>query len=105
MLINIDITMTAMYQSGNVIDVSLSHLGSRQVRDLTFSTKDAKFRSLSIFLKGLEIRCRTTGSRTRFVRELVARGGRYEFEKDGHMTTVGVSALSFLQSFSFKLRD
>ncbi|KAG7452837.1 Piwi-domain-containing protein [Guyanagaster necrorhizus] len=89
MLINIDITMTAMYQSGNVIDVSLSHLGSRQVRDLTFSTKDAKFRSLSIFLKGLEIRCRTTGSRTRFVRELVARGGRYEFEKDGHMTTVG----------------
>ncbi|KAK0448293.1 Piwi domain-containing protein [Desarmillaria tabescens] len=90
MLINIDIAMTTMYQSGNVIDVSLSHLNSRQVRDLCFSTKDAKFRSLSVFLKGLEIRCQTgMGNRTKIVRELVMKGGRYEFEKDGHTTTVG----------------
>ncbi len=92
MLINIDVAMTAMYQSGNVIDVSLSHLNSRQVRDLCFSTKDAKFRSLSAFLKGLEIQCRTTGNRTKTVKELVLKGGRYEFERDGHTTTVGVSS-------------
>ncbi|KAK0240575.1 argonaute-like protein [Armillaria nabsnona] len=89
MLINIDVAMTAMYQSGNVIDVSLSHLNSRQVRDLCFTTKEAKFRSLSAFLKGLEIQCRTTGNRTKTVKELVLKGGRYEFERDGHTTTVG----------------
>ncbi|KAK0197552.1 hypothetical protein F5146DRAFT_51050 [Armillaria mellea] len=100
MFINIDVAMTAMYQSGSVIDVSLSHLNSRQVRDLCFDTKDAKFRSLSAFLKDLEIRCQTTGNRTRIVRELVMKGGRYEFERDGHMTTVGVRS-PFLVVFQF----
>ncbi|PBK59515.1 hypothetical protein ARMSODRAFT_1071478, partial [Armillaria solidipes] len=89
LLINIDITTTTMYQSENVIDVSLTYMRSRQVRDLCFSTKDAKFRSLSAFLEGLEIRCRTPDNYTKTVKELVVKGGRYKFERGGHTTTTG----------------
>ncbi|KAK0502821.1 Piwi domain-containing protein [Armillaria luteobubalina] len=72
MLINVDVAMTAMYQSGRC--------HRRQLIASEFPPT---------FLKNLEIRCQTTGNRTKIIRELVMKGGRYEFERDGHTTTVG----------------
>ncbi|KAK0445504.1 hypothetical protein EV421DRAFT_325204 [Armillaria borealis] len=51
MLINIDVAMTAMYQSGNVIDVSLSHLNSRQLSSRTLKS-GAKPREIARRLSG-----------------------------------------------------
>ncbi|KAF8919662.1 Piwi domain-containing protein [Mucidula mucida] len=88
-LVNIDTSVTAMYRSGPVFDAALDFVGVRDVRHLPSDERDPKFRELERFLKNRLIHVEGYfGRRTKTIRALIPRGGRYEFEKDGRTTTV-----------------
>ncbi|KAF9049360.1 Piwi-domain-containing protein [Hymenopellis radicata] len=88
-LVNIDTSVTAMYRSGPVLEAALDFVGVRDIRQLPSDERDPKFRELERFLKNRLIHVEGYfGRRTKTIRALIPRGGRYEFEKDGRTTTV-----------------
>ncbi len=89
-----------MYRSGPVFDAALDFVGVRDVRHLPSDERDPKFRELERFLKNRLIHVEGYfGRRTKTIRALIPRGGRYEFEKDGRTTTVAVrSYQTFIES-------
>ncbi|KAG5222566.1 Argonaute protein [Salix suchowensis] len=68
MLINIDISMAAMYKSGSVLDVALDVLGARDIRALSFDARDPKFRKLERYFKKRMITVHTPQCRSYFRR-------------------------------------
>lgn len=95
-LVNIDTSITAMYQSGPVIDVALAFLGERDVRALALRENDVRFHELERFLKGLLIYVDHLGRRTKVIRGLVYKGGSYQFDKDGRTLTVAVRIVTLI---------
>ncbi|KAJ3905321.1 Piwi domain-containing protein [Lentinula edodes] len=91
MLVNIDTTMAAVYQSGPVIDLALQFLGYRDVRQLDLQTNTVDFRKLEKFLNNIKVTVNTPGSknRTKTIRGLVPNAGNFVFSKDGQDMSVG----------------
>ncbi|KAG6854931.1 hypothetical protein C0991_009754 [Blastosporella zonata] len=88
MLVNIDTTVAAVYAHGNLIDVCLSFLDTRNVRVLALKEGDAQFRALEKHLTKLRINTHTTGKRVKTIYGLVPSAGRFVFTKDEKETTV-----------------
>ncbi|KIM87566.1 hypothetical protein PILCRDRAFT_815121 [Piloderma croceum F 1598] len=94
MLINVDVSVSAMYRSGTLQEVALSVLGSNNMRDLTAPENHANLKKLKNFFKNVLVMVTPTGgrpnerSRKKKIRGLVANAGEFEFEKDGGQTTV-----------------
>ncbi|KAJ7445757.1 argonaute-like protein [Mycena galericulata] len=90
MLVTIDTSMAAVYQSGPLLNVAMSVLGTTNARDLVLN-KDRdlmNFRKLQAHLKNRLIKTTTT-DRTKTIRALVCGPiGRYPFQKDGKPTTI-----------------
>ncbi|KAJ7582610.1 argonaute-like protein [Mycena floridula] len=85
LLVNIDTTMSAMYQAGELINISLDHLGERNVRSLADKNS---IRSLEKFLMNVRINTKTTKTKTKTIKGLVPRAGEFQFDKDGQTMTV-----------------
>ncbi|KAJ7273218.1 argonaute-like protein [Mycena rebaudengoi] len=78
MLVTVDTTVATMYMSGNMIDVSMAVLQSRNVRDLHI--RDPHSRSFKALERHFKNRLITVGGRTKTVRGLEPGPvGRYEF--------------------------
>ncbi|KAJ8455319.1 hypothetical protein ONZ45_g18978 [Pleurotus djamor] len=91
MLVNVDITMAAMYQRGPVINIAMRVLGVRNMRDLYVDRNTSEFRKLEKFFKNLRVTFNSPGMRrmrTKRVLGLQARAGHFEFEENGKHTTV-----------------
>jgi len=95
MLVNVDVSVSAMYEAGPLPDVALSVLGRlRNVRDLELAPGDANYRKLKSFFKNIFVRVNPTGgipnarSPKKLIRDLVPYAGDFVFEKDGMSTTV-----------------
>ncbi|KAJ7043239.1 argonaute-like protein [Mycena alexandri] len=92
MIVTIDTSMAAVYESGYLIDVAMHVLNARNVRHLTLdgSQGERDLRKLQAHLKHRLIKTRTTGERTKTIHALVPGPiGRYKFEKDGQSITIG----------------
>ncbi|KAJ7261381.1 ribonuclease H-like domain-containing protein [Mycena haematopus] len=89
MIVTIDTSMAAVYESGPLHEVAMSVLGVRSTRDLTFDDNHVKFRKLQAHFKNRLIKTRTTGEKTKTIRAIVPGPiGRYTFLKDGRTTTI-----------------
>ncbi|KAK0448292.1 argonaute-like protein [Desarmillaria tabescens] len=91
MVINVDTSMTAMYASGELIGVALRFLGQSDVRALALNQGSTKYHALERFLKGVRITVKSPATGrpyTKTIRGLQPQAGRYEFRKDGRITTV-----------------
>ncbi|KAJ8494715.1 hypothetical protein ONZ45_g13146 [Pleurotus djamor] len=91
MLVNVDITMAAMYQRGPVINIAMRVLGVRNMRDLYVDRNTSEFRKLEKFFKNLRVTFNSPGMRrmrTKRVLGLEPRAGHFEFEENGKHTTV-----------------
>ncbi|KAJ3923278.1 Piwi domain-containing protein, partial [Lentinula edodes] len=90
MLVNIDTTMAAVYQSGPVIDLALQFLGYRDVRQLDLQTNTVDFRKLEKFLNNIKVTVNTPGSKNRTKTILrYPNAGNFVFSKDGQDMSVG----------------
>ncbi|KAF9501264.1 Piwi-domain-containing protein [Pleurotus eryngii] len=91
MLINIDISMAAMYKSGSVLDVALDVLGARDIRALSFDARDPKFRKLERYFKKRMITVHTPAMQgvKRMIYGLEPKAGHFRFNKEsGESLTV-----------------
>lgn len=81
------------YLAGDLRNVALSFLGTTDTRALNLSSSDPKFKQLERFLNNLRISIPTSnGRRTKTIRGLIERAGKFEFSKnDGQESTVAVS--------------
>ncbi|KAJ7470325.1 argonaute-like protein [Mycena latifolia] len=90
MLITIDTSMAAVYESGGLLDISMNVLGFRSIRELErLDERDPNFRKLQNHFKNRLIKTKTTGDRTKTIHAII-RGpiGQYPFQKDGEPTTI-----------------
>jgi len=87
LLINIDISMSAMIRSGNLLEVAMDVLGIRDQRGLQLPGDHRDFKKLKNFLKNVFVRVKPSG-RKRQIRDLQAFAGEYKFNKDNGPTTV-----------------
>ncbi|KAJ7702361.1 Piwi domain-containing protein [Mycena rosella] len=110
MLVTIDTSMAAVYESGPLLDVATHVLDTRNTRDLDLSNEH-HFRKLQNHFKNKLIKTKTTGERTKTIHAL-ERGpiGRYRFQKDDDVTTVAEHyykaygiRLAFPQTFGVRL--
>lgn len=83
------------YLAGDLRNVALSFLGTTDTRALNLSPSDPKFKQLEKFLNNVQISIPTSnGRRTKTIRGLVERAGRFVFSKnDGQESTVAVCLL------------
>ncbi|KAJ6488632.1 ribonuclease H-like domain-containing protein [Mycena vitilis] len=90
MIVTIDTSMAAVYESGALIEVAMSVLNVRSTRDLTLANPgDPNLRKLQTHFKNRLITTRTTGDKTKTIHEIVPGPiGRYTFQKDGRNTTI-----------------
>ncbi|KAG6889711.1 hypothetical protein C0992_004340 [Termitomyces sp. T32_za158] len=88
MLVNIDTSVTAVYASGELIDVCLNFLGKKDVRALDLDEKSPDFRALQKHLKELLVNTSTTGKRVKTIYGLVTAAGKYTFMKEDREITV-----------------
>ncbi|KAF4578546.1 hypothetical protein EYR36_000353 [Pleurotus pulmonarius] len=91
MLINIDISMAAMYKSGSVLDVALDVLGARDTRALSLDARDPKFRKLERYFKKRLITVHTPAMQgvPKVIYGLEPRAGHFKFSMDsGESLTV-----------------
>ncbi|KAJ6547112.1 Piwi domain-containing protein [Mycena capillaripes] len=90
MIITIDTSMAAVYESGPLLDIAMHLLNVRSTRDLTLSSeRDPNFRKLQNHFKNRLIKTKTTGERTKTIHGIEPGPiGRYTFLKDGSNTTI-----------------
>ncbi|KAF7338648.1 Argonaute-like protein [Mycena venus] len=90
MIVTIDTSMAAVYESGHLIDVALHVLNATSTRALTLSDdRDPNLRKLQTHFKNRLIKTRTTGDKTKTIHAIVPGPiGRYKFQKDGRSTTI-----------------
>ncbi|KDQ33827.1 hypothetical protein PLEOSDRAFT_21640, partial [Pleurotus ostreatus PC15] len=91
MLINIDISMAAMYKSGGVLDVALDVLGARDIRVLSFDGRDPRFRKLERYFKKRMITVHTPAMQgvRKMIYGLEPKAGHYRFNlESGESLTV-----------------
>ncbi|KAJ7771757.1 argonaute-like protein [Mycena metata] len=94
MIVTIDTSMAAVYESGYLMDVAMHVLNLRNTRDLAFDGPHGErdLRKLQAHLKHRLIKTRTTGERTKTIHALVPGPiGRFKFHnlKSGEDTTIG----------------
>ncbi|KAH9483636.1 Protein argonaute-3 [Psilocybe cubensis] len=84
MILNVDTCSAAVYQSGPLIAICMQKLRLRDARELDLGERDPRFKTLEKFLKGLRMKVKTGGgrSRTQTIRGLVANAGEFSFWKD-----------------------
>ncbi|KAG7096702.1 hypothetical protein E1B28_004116 [Marasmius oreades] len=88
MLINVDTTVSPVYQEGPLPRLVMDYLAIRNARELDLSPTDRNFTKLEKFLKKVKLFTGHT-QKIKVVRSLVPRAGMYEFvNKDGETTTV-----------------
>ncbi|KZP15174.1 HSP70-domain-containing protein [Athelia psychrophila] len=91
-LINVDISMTAMYESGPLREVAMHAIGDRNARALELSEGHANFRKLKSFLKNVRVEvpggAPAGKKKVKKITGLVPAAGHYVFECDGHPKTV-----------------
>ncbi|KAF9486279.1 Piwi-domain-containing protein [Pholiota conissans] len=91
MVLTIDTSTAAVYQSGPLIDVALNFLQKNNVRFLALSESSIDFKRLEKFLKRLHIKVITgaggSKSRIKTIRGLKANAGRFAFQIEGRGTT------------------
>jgi eukaryotic translation initiation factor 2C len=89
------------YLAGDLRNVALSFLGTTDTRALNLSSNDPKFKQLERFLNNLRISIPSSnGQRTKSIRGLVERGGKFVFSKnDGQESTVAVRLFFSIRSF------
>ncbi|KAJ7093188.1 ribonuclease H-like domain-containing protein [Mycena epipterygia] len=90
MLVTIDTSMAAVYESGALIDVAMHVLGVNTTRELMLrDERDPNFRKLQTYLKNRLIKTKTTGDRTKTIRGIISGPiGAYTFEKDGRTMSI-----------------
>jgi eukaryotic translation initiation factor 2C len=103
MILTIDTCTAAVYLAGDLRNVALSFLGTTDTRALNLSSNDPKFKQLERFLNNLRISIPSSnGQRTKSIRGLVERGGKFVFSKnDGQESTV---ALHFQETYNIRIR-
>jgi eukaryotic translation initiation factor 2C len=81
--------------AGDLRNVALSFLATTDTRALNLSASDPKFKKLEKFLNNVRITIpASSGRRTKTIRGLIERGGKFVFSKnDGQESTVAVSLL------------
>jgi len=101
MILTIDTCTAAVYLAGDLCNVALSFLGATDIRALNLSSSDPKFRQLEKFLNNVRISIpSSSGKRTKTIRGLVERAGKFVFSKnDGQETTV---ALHFQETYNIR---
>ncbi|KAJ7929277.1 hypothetical protein B0H13DRAFT_2310739 [Mycena leptocephala] len=90
MIVTIDTSMAAVYESGPLLDVAMSVLNVRSTRDLALQDdRDPNFRKLQNHFKNRLIKTKTTGDKTKTI-HAIEKGpiGRYMFSKDGRETSI-----------------
>ncbi|KIM86721.1 hypothetical protein PILCRDRAFT_4615 [Piloderma croceum F 1598] len=87
LLINIDISMSAMITGGNLIEVAMDVLNVRNQHDLWLSKDHHNFKKLKNFFKNVFIRVKPSGHKKQ-IRDLQEFAGEYKFNKDNGPTTV-----------------
>ncbi|KAJ7871472.1 Piwi domain-containing protein [Mycena olivaceomarginata] len=90
MIVTIDTSMAAVYESGLLHEVAMNVLGARNPRELTLADeRDPNFRKLQVHFKNRLIKTRTTGDKTKTIYAIVPGPiGRYTFQKEGSTTTI-----------------
>ncbi|KAL0580200.1 hypothetical protein V5O48_001793 [Marasmius crinis-equi] len=89
MLVNIDTTMTAVYQAGALTDVAVKYLDIQNARNLSLSRNSPSFIKLERFLRNVKIIVDTT-KRTKVIRGLEPNADAFAFtDRDGQQLTVG----------------
>ncbi|KAJ7090261.1 argonaute-like protein [Mycena belliarum] len=94
MLVNVDMTVAAMYLSGPLIDVAMAVLNVRDARKLALhNDRSEDFKKLEKYLKKRLITVQTNPRSVKTIRGLVPGPvGRYEFHRSGSgpVTTIGI---------------
>ncbi|KAJ6500452.1 argonaute-like protein [Mycena sanguinolenta] len=89
MIVTIDTSMAAVYESGPLHNVAMNVLGVRSTRDLAFDENHPHFQKLRSHFEKRRITTETTGNKTKTIRAIIAGPiGRYPFSKDGRNTTI-----------------
>ncbi|CCM05785.1 uncharacterized protein FIBRA_08018 [Fibroporia radiculosa] len=110
LLINVDVANAVVYAPGPLETLAMRFLNLRDVRDLDrVRPGSPEWQKLRQFLKGVSVTLKTTRSvRARPIKDLVAQGGLFEFEKDNKITTVQASNIligeHFQQHHNIRLR-
>ncbi|KAL0947384.1 hypothetical protein HGRIS_013500 [Hohenbuehelia grisea] len=90
MLVNIDTSMAAMHARGSVLDVALSVIGGRNLRDIALERRNPNFRKLEKYFKNLQVLVNTPGmkGRKKKILALEPKAGSFRFDKDGEKMTI-----------------
>ncbi|KAJ7163421.1 Piwi domain-containing protein [Mycena crocata] len=90
MLVTIDASIAAMYESGQLMDVALHVLKSKNTRDLSLtSDRHPNFSKLQTHFRNRQIKTKTSGDRTKTIHGLVKGPiGSLRFEKNGASITI-----------------
>ncbi|KAJ3728781.1 ribonuclease H-like domain-containing protein, partial [Lentinula raphanica] len=87
-LINIDTTMTTVYNKGPLLDLCMEYLQLRDTRGLQFNERNGpNFHKLEKFLKHLRVTLQTT-RKAKTIHGLVPNASKYVFNKNGTELTV-----------------
>ncbi|KAJ7197205.1 argonaute-like protein [Mycena pura] len=111
MIVTIDTSMAAIYESGQVLSVAMKILGGNVARDLSLSD-DRQLHKVQTHLKGRLVKFRTPGERKNSTKERtktiyeIVKGpiGRYPFNTRDKATTIQASSLIFFLSIGITLR-
>ncbi|KAH7929773.1 Piwi-domain-containing protein [Leucogyrophana mollusca] len=104
-LVNVDVSTTAMFRSGELIAVALDFLRESNPRALVLPEGSPRLRELKSFLKNVKV---TFAHRkgTKEIRGIIANAGHYPFEResrDGHVIPTTVKDY-FQQNYNRTLR-
>ncbi|KAI0048173.1 Piwi-domain-containing protein [Auriscalpium vulgare] len=92
MIVNVDITTAVIYRDINVIEWCLQYLDVTDMRYLqSLTPQTQQWRMLKQALRKVRVIAKTPTNRHnngRPIKDLIERGGEYEFDKDGQTTTV-----------------
>ncbi|KZP23638.1 Piwi-domain-containing protein [Athelia psychrophila] len=81
LLVNVDVTNGIMYHSGELTDVVMAFLKTRNLHDLILNEGDEKFKKVKSFLKGLFVTVPHLKKRIK-IQSLQPYAGEYVFTKD-----------------------
>ncbi|CAL1704410.1 unnamed protein product [Somion occarium] len=107
LLVNVDVTHSAVVKAGPLLDVAMEFCNFRDIRDLAALPTDPnpqRWLKLQRFLKGVLIKPGSQfakWSKGRPIRALIPNAGGYEFHVNGQPTTV---RQYFQQKYNFALR-
>ena len=90
------------YSASNLQNVAMSFLGVNDLSALNPSSNSPKFKQLEIFLNNVQILIPLSSGKTKTIRGLIERGGKFVFSKnDDQESTVGVSFIYLHLVLSF----